>query len=74
MRYDLLLEAKRRKNLSYSKLAQQTGLSRTFIQQVLSGTKRPSVSSLVRICACLEVDPGAVISDETSPAPDAESA
>jgi len=64
VRYELLRQAKERKGLSYRQLAQQTGLSFTYIQQVLSGTRRPSISALVRLCTSLEVDPGAVIADE----------
>lgn len=75
MRREVLLEAKRRSGLSYRQLSAKTGLSYTYIQQILAGAAHnPSLSVLTKLCHSLGVPVSDVVADEPAERDAGESA
>jgi len=52
-----LVTARRRKNISQNKLAQMTGLTRTYISKVEAGAKVPSRNFVCLVLAHLDPEP-----------------
>lgn len=53
-----LREARRRRGMSLTALAERSGLTKGFVSQVERGLASPSVGSLLRMCAVLELPLG----------------
>ena len=56
-----LRTARQARGISLAALAGQTGLTKGFLSQLERGLSQASVASLTRICAALEVAPGAML-------------
>ena len=56
-----LRAARQARGISLAALAGQTGLTKGFLSQLERGLSQASVASLTRICAALEVAPGAML-------------
>jgi transcriptional regulator with XRE-family HTH domain len=56
-----LRAARQAKGISLASLAGQTGLTKGFLSQLERGLSQASVASLTRICAALEIAPGAML-------------
>jgi transcriptional regulator with XRE-family HTH domain len=53
-----LRDARKRRGLSLSELAEQSGLTKGFLSQVERDLTSPSVGTLLRVCAALELPVG----------------
>ena len=51
----LIREKRKEKGLSQERLAKLVQVSQTFIAEIESGRKKPSVDVLMRICAVLDI-------------------
>ena len=51
------------KNFSQEKLAQITGLDRTYISLLERGQRQPTLKTLFRICGAIEIKPSDFISE-----------
>lgn len=49
------------KKMSICKLAEETGISRQQLSDIISGKRTPRTETLGRICEVLELDPDKVI-------------
>jgi transcriptional regulator with XRE-family HTH domain len=56
-----LRAARQARGISLASLAGQTGLTKGFLSQLERGLSQASVASLTRICAALEIAPGAML-------------
>jgi len=56
-------EARHRKGITQEKLALETGLSANFIGRIESKNSKVSLSSLVKICICLDTTMDYLLSD-----------
>ncbi|MCL2605544.1 MAG: helix-turn-helix domain-containing protein [Defluviitaleaceae bacterium] len=60
-------EARHRKGITQEKLALETGLSANFIGRIESNNSRVSLTSLVKICICLDTTTDYLLSDTVKP-------
>jgi transcriptional regulator with XRE-family HTH domain len=58
----ILQEERKAKKISQEKLAKLTGLDRTFISLIENGKRSPTFSTILKICAALEIDPSYLFS------------
>ena len=58
----ILQDERKAKKISQEKLAKLTGLDRTFISLIENGKRSPSFSTILKICAALEIDPSDLFS------------
>lgn len=56
-----LREVREAKGITLAALAEQAGLTKGFISQLERGLSQASVTSLQRICAALDLPPGAIL-------------
>jgi len=64
----ILQEEREAKKISQEKLAKLTGLDRTFISLIENGKRSPTLSTILKICSALEINPSAdkIITKERS--------
>jgi transcriptional regulator with XRE-family HTH domain len=58
----ILQEERKAKKISQEKLANLTGLDRTYISLIKNGKRSPTFSTILKICSALEIDPSDVFS------------
>jgi transcriptional regulator with XRE-family HTH domain len=58
----ILQEERKAKKISQEKLAKLTGLDRTFISLIETGTRSPTFSTILKICSALEIEPSELFS------------
>lgn len=62
-----LREARRRKELSLSELAERTGLTKGFLSQVERDLASASVGTLMRLCEALDINAGDLLTGSAGP-------
>ena len=60
---DRLRAARASKELSLRALAKSSDLTSGFISQIENGRVMPSIAALIRLCAALDIEVGAILSD-----------
>jgi transcriptional regulator with XRE-family HTH domain len=60
---DRLRAARAAKGLSLRALAKKSDLTSGFISQIENGRVMPSIAALIRLCAALDIEVGAILSD-----------
>lgn len=51
----IIIDTRKRKNISQNKLAQMIGVTQPFMSEIESGRKSPSIEVLFKICELLEI-------------------
>ena len=62
---EVLHEERLRQNLSMNVLAQKAGLSQSSVSLLENGNRRPTLETLIRLCAALSIDLWKVIRKAT---------
>jgi transcriptional regulator with XRE-family HTH domain len=66
----ILQEERKAKKISQEKLANLTGLDRTFISLIENGKRSPTLSTILKICSALEISPSSIFSKFEEQDPD----
>lgn len=61
-------QRRRQAKLSQEALAAAAGLTQTYVSQLESGTRNPSILALMAICRALAITPAALLEEFTLPA------
>jgi transcriptional regulator with XRE-family HTH domain len=66
----ILQEERKAKKISQEKLANLTGLDRSFISLIENGKRSPTFSTILKICSALEISPSELFSKFEDKNPD----
>jgi len=66
----ILQEERKSKNISQEKLSKLTGLDRTFISLIENGKRSPTLTTILKISAALEISPSDLFLKFESHVPD----